>query len=89
MTFFVVVRYKTRAHKAEARLQEEAGKQKTMNTASDTREASGVVAEQAMQTKVWLFLTGPWQLFMQVMIFVSGEEFAGRKESTGGQVGST
>jgi hypothetical protein len=44
-------RYKTRAHKAEARLQEEAGKQKTTPDTGDTAAPAGHVTEE-IQTKV-------------------------------------
>lgn len=54
MVIFCGGRYKTRAHKAEARLQEEAGKQKALPTAPDTGETStaGQVTEQPMHAKV-------------------------------------
>ena len=46
------VRYKTRAHKAEARLQEEAGKQKIVSDTGDMSTPTGHVAEEQQQTKV-------------------------------------
>ena len=46
------VRYKTRAHKAEARLQEEAGKQKVVSDTGDTSTPTGHVTDEQQQTKV-------------------------------------
>ena len=88
-------RYKTRAHKAEGRLQEEAGKQKSLPTAPDTGDTStaGQGTEQAMQAKVRLSShDSDMQLFQTVVVMVycvSGEGFAGGKEGIGGKVGST
>ena len=48
----VCVRYKTRAHKAEARLQEEASKQKIVLDAGDTSTPAGHVTEEQQQIKV-------------------------------------
>lgn len=66
-------RYKTRAHKAEGRLQEEAGKQKALPTAPDTGETTtaGQATEQGMQAKVRLSSHGSdLQLFQAEVVKV-------------------
>ena len=52
------VRYKTRAHKAEARLQEEASKQKIVLDAGDTSTPAGHVTEEQQQIKVIHYIGG-------------------------------
>ena len=84
LAFDVGCRYKTRAHKAEGKLQEEASKQKTEPPAPEAGEgATQTTAEDPqLLNKV---LPGPCSDV--IMMSFLGEDFARGEKGIGGKVG--